>query len=476
MERKRDGVVFCPRGRKLPAFRLRSMYSFASSNGTAAAEFKLRNNEIASFILEEAGSSESPSANADFVSDAFKQTMNFWLAWIARSHYRGGWREMVNRSALTLKLLTSQCHGSIVAAPTFGLPAEHIGGVRNWDYRYTWIRDASFTLYALMRLGYTEEASAFMHWLGRRCQELKPGSPLQVAYRLDGNRWLPEEILPNFSGYMNSPPGTNRECRCQPAASCFDIYGELMDSVYIYDKYGEPLSYGFRGNLVRASVEWVCAKKMALGGQMASGRCAAGRGRFYTRASYALGRPRPGHQVGAAALISRASGSLASYSRRNIPGHPRAFLERKIAFLHPVSRGTRRRCLVALLTLRSNSSAPPIHAGVPRSRRFKTGSWRIPWSTVTARWRRRRTANAAREGTFSMCSFWYVECLARAGDLKLARFIFEKALGYANHVGLYAEQLGPSGETSGQFSAGPVPHRPDQRRLDSRSQAESIHP
>ena len=85
--------------------------------------------------------------------------MNFWRRWIARSTYTGRWREMVNRSALTLKLLTSRQHGSIVAAPTFGLP-ETIGGGRNWDYRYTWIRDSSFTLYGLMRLGYTQEAEA----------------------------------------------------------------------------------------------------------------------------------------------------------------------------------------------------------------------------------------------------------------------------------------------------------------------------
>ena len=115
------------------------------------------------------GRGESPSAGPDYVSESFKQTMNFWQAWIQKSQYRGRWREMVNRSALTLKLLTSARYGSIVAAPTFGLP-EEVGGVRNWDYRYTWIRDASFTLYALMRLGYTEEATAFMRWIEERCR------------------------------------------------------------------------------------------------------------------------------------------------------------------------------------------------------------------------------------------------------------------------------------------------------------------
>ena len=175
MERRMREIIFAPRKRSCPPLRLRGSVPLKAQNGQAIAEFKLRAGQNAYFILEEAGG-ESPSANPDYVSESFKETMNFWLEWVAHSRYRGRWREMVNRSALTLKLLTSRPNGSIVAAPTFGLP-EHVGGVRNWDYRYTWVRDASFTLYALMRLGYTEEASAFMRWAEARCRELKPGKP-----------------------------------------------------------------------------------------------------------------------------------------------------------------------------------------------------------------------------------------------------------------------------------------------------------
>src|SRR5207253_1025798 len=124
---------------------------------------------------------------------------------VARSTYGGRWREMVNRSALTLKLLTSRQHGSIVAAPTFGLP-ETIGAGRNWDYRYTWIRDSSFTLYGLMRLGYTQEAAAFMRWVMARIQELKPDGSLLIMYGLDGRHELREETLPHLEGYMGSRP------------------------------------------------------------------------------------------------------------------------------------------------------------------------------------------------------------------------------------------------------------------------------
>ena len=169
--------------------RLRSSVAMRLENGTALAEFTLHADTSAWFVLEvvlrrEPSASEQP----DYESDAFKQTVNFWRRWVARSTYGGRWREMVNRSALTLKLLTSRQHGSIVAAPTFGLP-ETIGSGRNWDYRYTWIRDSSFTLYGLMRLGYTHEAAAFMRWVTARCGELAPDglAPLFTQHRVHRN-------------------------------------------------------------------------------------------------------------------------------------------------------------------------------------------------------------------------------------------------------------------------------------------------
>src|SRR6185369_13763683 len=203
-------------------------------DGAAVAEFCLRSGETAAFVLEDAArAGQSCSAAPNYVADSFKQTMNFWQEWIRKSRYRGRWRTMVNRSALTLKLLTSAQYGSIVAAPTFGLP-EEVGGVRNWDYRYTWIRDASFTLYALMRLGFTSEADAFMRWIEQRCAELKPGNPLPVMYRIDGSADLSEVHLDHLEGYRGSKPvrvGNGAHNQLQ-----LDIYGELMDSVYIYNK------------------------------------------------------------------------------------------------------------------------------------------------------------------------------------------------------------------------------------------------
>src|ERR1041385_2724627 len=227
---KKNEAVFVSQGADKTALRLRSETPLHIRNGVAVAEFTLRAGETAAFILEEAVPGKgSPAASPDFVPEAFKETMNFWQRWIQKSQYRGRWREMVNRSAFTLKLLTSARHGSIVAAPTFGLP-EEIGGVRNWDYRYTWIRDASFTLYALMRLGYTGEADAFIKWIEARCSELKAGNPLQVMYRIDGRHDLAESELTHFEGYRKSRPVRLGNGACDQLQ--LDIYGELMDSVY----------------------------------------------------------------------------------------------------------------------------------------------------------------------------------------------------------------------------------------------------
>src|SRR2546428_977647 len=186
--------------------RLRSSVPMRLENGAALADFTLAADTSAWFVLEVVLAEEpSPSQQPDYASDAFKETVNFWRRWVARSTYGGRWREMVNRSALPLKLLTSRQYGSIVAAPTFGL-AETIGGGRNWDYRYTWIRDSSFTLYGLMRLGYTDEAASFMRWMTARVRELEPDGSLQIMYRLDGRRPPPQETPPPLEGYMGSRP------------------------------------------------------------------------------------------------------------------------------------------------------------------------------------------------------------------------------------------------------------------------------
>jgi GH15 family glucan-1,4-alpha-glucosidase len=445
VEKRTGEILFIPDKKNLPVLRLRSSIPLEIENGAAVAEFKLKTDESASFIFEEAKpGEESPSENPDYVSEAFKETMNFWLSWVARSKYRGRWREMVNRSALTLKLLTSLPHGSIVAAPTFGLP-ESIGGARNWDYRYTWVRDASFTLYALMRLGYTDEAREFMRWMELRCRELKPGKPLQVMYRLDGSRELPEKILKNFEGYEKSRPvriGNGAGGQLQ-----LDIYGELLDSIFIYDKHGEPISYDFWTNIVTL-VEWICKN--------------------WKKPDDGIWEVRGGAQP---FLYSRAMCWVAIDRAMQ--------LARRRSFPAPLVRWHRVRDEIyknvyetfwnpklksfvqfrGAQTVDAASLLLPLMKFIsPTDPRWKSTLKVIEKNLVedslVYRYRPGKAASdgmTGAEGTFSTCSFWYVECLARANDLPQARFIFEKALGYANHLGLYAEQLGPCGEHLGNF-------------------------
>ena len=445
VQRKHDKILFIPDQKQLPVLLFRSDVPLEVRNGEVSVEFALRSPDTASFIMEEAQpGEESRSAHEAYASDAFKETMNFWNAWVNRSKYRGRWRESVNRSALTLKLLTSQEHGSIVAAPTFGLP-EQIGGERNWDYRYTWIRDASFTLYALMRLGYTEEARTFMQWTEARCRELKPGCPLQVMYGIDGRRRLPEQVLANFEGYQKSRPV--RIGNVAAGQLQLDIFGELLDSIDIYDRHGEPISYDFWENISKL-VEWVCQN--------------------WKKPDNGIWEVRGGKRP---FLHSRAMCWLALDRAMNIA--------RRRSFPAPLVRWHRIRDEIyaniyhtfwnanlksfvqyqGAKTVDAASLLLPLVKFIsPTDPRWistlKAIETHLVEDSLVYRYLPSKAAPdglRGGEGTFSMCSFWYVEALARAGDLKQARFIFEKALGYANHLGLYAEQLGPCGEHLGNF-------------------------
>ena len=221
-----------------------------------AAEFTLHEGQTATFELQglTAGEACNQPLSEEEETQLFKQTVEYWRRWISKCTYRGRWREMVHRSALALKLLTFEPTGAIVAAPTCSLP-EGIGGERNWDYRYTWIRDAAFTLYGLLRIGFTDEAARFMDWLERCSHDLNPDGSLQIMYGIDGRRELAEETLDHLEGYKGSSPvriGNGAYKQLQ-----LDIYGELLDSVYLYNKYGSPISSDLWRHL-RGLINWVC--------------------------------------------------------------------------------------------------------------------------------------------------------------------------------------------------------------------------
>ncbi len=435
-------LLFISEGTPSLAVRLRSPdVPLRHENGNGLAEFDLRAGECASFVLEEVRAHEpSPCEAPHFVAESFKETLNFWHTWIGRSTYRGRWREMVNRSALVLKLLTSQRYGSIVAAPTFGLP-EVMGGTRNWDYRYTWIRDASFTLYGLNRLGYNEEASAFMNWVQARCGELEPGGSLQLMYALDGRHDLTEQTLSHLSGYRHSTPvriGNAAYSQLQ-----LDIYGELMDSIYLYNKYGQPIDYDFWQNIKRL-LDWVCDN--------------------YRQRDEGIWEVRGGAQE---FLYSRLmcwvalDRGIRLAEKRSFPTPPQHWFTTRDEIYRQIYTDfwdpKRQTFVQAIGRTDTDATAllmPMVRFLSPSDRRWLTTLSAIENDLVEDSLVYRYRGDdglEGTEGTFCMCSFWYAEAVARSGDLEKARLVFEKMLGYANHLGLYSEELGPSGEHLGNY-------------------------
>jgi GH15 family glucan-1,4-alpha-glucosidase len=445
IDQQDDGLIFIPTSKGLPSLRLRSEVPVHTANGKALAEFTLSAGETAYFILEQAQEGmESPSSSPDYVSRTFMETVNFWRRWIGQSGYQGRWRETVNRSSLLLKLLTSKPFGSIVAAPTFGLP-ETIGGERNWDYRYTWIRDASFTLYALIRMGFTEEAGAFMDWLEARCNELNPDGSLQTMYTINGGHELPEVPLTHLEGYKKSSPvriGNKAYKQLQ-----LDIYGELMDSVYLYDEYGQPLSHDLWANLIRL-INWLCENWQK-----------PDEGIWEVR-----GGPREFLYSRLMSWVALDRGIRLAL-KRSFPAPLERWRETRDDIYRDIFKNFWNPARKAFVQYKSASDLdasvllmPLVHFISPRDPRWLSTMKAIEEDLVSDSLVSRYVIDSSavdglhgHEGTFNMTSFWYVECLSRAGELQKARFFFEKMHGYANHLGLYSEELGPQGEHLGNF-------------------------
>jgi GH15 family glucan-1,4-alpha-glucosidase len=376
---------------------------------------------------------------------AFEGTVAYWRRWLERSRYRGRWREMVHRSALTLKLLTYAPTGALVAAPTTSLP-EQLGGERNWDYRYTWIRDAAFSLYGLLRLGFTDEAAAFMGWLTDRTREWKvgPSGPLQIMYGIDGRAELTEEELPHWSGYRDSAPVRIGNGAAEQRQ--LDIYGELIDSVYLYNKHGAPIFHETWGSL-RRIVDWLCENWDDVD-----------EGIWETRGGqkdFTYSRLMSWVAIERAIRMNRARGLpgdivrwLAERDRIYNQIMLKGWSDEREAFVQHYGSDV----LDASILL-----MPLVLFIAPRDPRWLSTLDAIGDELVSDSLVYRYNVEASPdglrgdEGTFSICSFWYVEALTRAGRIDDARLAFEKMLTYANHLGLYSEEIGPTGELLGNF-------------------------
>ena len=404
----------------------------------------LREGEIGGVVLESMGGAprQVTPAEAQQVQD---DTARFWRGWLHRSSYTGRWREMVNRSAMTLKLLTYAPTGAPVAAPTTGLP-EQAGGERNWDYRYTWIRDGSFSIYALLSLGYLEEAAAFGVWLRDRVEEQagNASGPLKIMYRVDGTSDLVEESLDHFEGWRGSRPvriGNGAADQLQ-----LDIYGEAMDSIFLSDARG--IIAGHQGwTDLTGIIDWLCEHWDQ-----------PDEGIWETRGgqkNFTYGRFQTWIALDRAIRIA---------ARRGRPGNIVRWTEvRDQVYDQIMTRGWNPK--VGAVTQHSDTEVLDSSLLLMPLQGFISPRDPMWLSTLNAmdrelvsdslvyRYNPAASPDGLRgdEGTFSLCTFWYVDALARAGRLEEARLVFEKMFTYANHLGLFSEEIGATGEQLGNF-------------------------
>ncbi|AWB94198.1 glycoside hydrolase family 15 protein [Aeromicrobium chenweiae] len=420
-------------------------------DGIVSANLELSTGDVALFVLEVLDADEElREADVEDTSALFEATAAFWRGWLSQSSYTGRWREMVNRSAITLKLLTHEPSGAVIAAPTTSLP-EAIGGDRNWDYRFVWMRDAGFTLYALLRLGFTDEASAFIRWLSERLGSESEQSddlgPLRVLYDIDGNVPREETRLDHLSGHRGSQPVRVGNAAVDQLQ--LDIYGELIDSVYLFNKYGAGISSDAWNDVTRV-VNWVCENW---------DRDDAGM--WEVRGSL---RAHTTSRLMCWVAIER---TIRIARQRGLPGDIPAWAAVRDEIYERIMSESWNGDLKAFTQVEGGDA---LDAGVllmpmvkflsPADPRFLSTLEAIEERLVVDSLVFRYDPDEApdgldgEEGTFSLCSFWYVEALTRAGRLDDAQLALEKMFTYANHVGLYAEEVGATGDQLGNFPQG----------------------
>jgi GH15 family glucan-1,4-alpha-glucosidase len=428
-------------------FVLKATVPLVFRNGGAEAEFVLDRGDQACFVLRHRNACAEPGLMDEEIDGErlLAETVRFWRDWAGRSRYRGRWRETVTRSALVLKLLTYQPTGAIVAAPTTSLP-ERVGGERNWDYRYTWVRDAAFTVYSLIRLGYTGEAAAFAQFMQARAREEEPSNgPLNVLYGIDGRHDLREETLDHLEGYRGSRPvrvGNRAVDHLQ-----LDIYGELMDSLYLYDKYGTPLSYDMWAGVERI-LDWL-ARNWDQPDQSIWEVRGDRRQFTYSKVQCWVAFDRGVRLARKRSFPAEGQAWVSERNRIYKAIMTDGWNEREGAFTQVFgSDALDASILMMPLMLFVSPKDPRMVSTISRIRR------ELGADSLVERYdpgKAARDGLPGHEGFFTVCSFWLVEAMARAGQVEEAQLLFEKLLSYANHLGLFSEEIGCRGELLGNF-------------------------
>jgi pentatricopeptide repeat protein len=416
-----------------------------SKNHDIAFSLSLKAGQVRGVVLETSPRGGPREIRSAEFQKLFDDTVQFWRSWLSQSTYTGRWREVLQRSAVTLKLMTYAPSGGLVAAPTASLP-EQLGGERNWDYRFTWVRDSSFSVYALLGMGFVNEAAAFADWLRQRVSENAPGAcgPLNVMYRVDGSSDLTEETLDHWRGYRNSAPvriGNGAADQLQ-----LDIYGEALDSIYFCDQRGVPL--GHQGwTRICDMLDWLVDNwDQPEEGiwETRGGRKDFTYGRLMSwvafdraiRLAAAHGRPGP---------VERWRNERDSIYRQVMT---RGWNQERQAFVQHYGDKVLDSSNLRMGTVGFIAPHDPMWLST-----LKAMDEELVTDSLVYRYDPAATPDGLRgdEGTFSLCTFTYVDALARAGRLEDARLVFEKMLTYANHLGLYSEEIALTGEQIGNF-------------------------
>ncbi len=413
-------------------------------HGGVAGTFTLQQDQWAYFLLESTGeqASELPHLSHAGYQKILDDTKHYWRTWLSQCRYQGRWREMVQRSALTLKLLTYAPTGAIVAASTTSLP-ESMGGERNWDYRYTWLRDSALTIHSLLLLGFHEEAEAFVSWLLARASEMKEDGSLQTMYTIHGGHDMTEITLDHLDGYRHSRPvriGNGAYTQLQ-----LDITGEFLDGIYVYTRkrgvYYRGWSFALR------LINWL--EKNWQGGDEGIWEVRGGKRAFvHSRVMCWVAFDRAIRIAQEQSLPAPLDEWRATRDTIYNEIMEKGWSEEKQSFVQYYgSDAVDASSLLISLTRFTSETDPRIVHTIERIQR------ELMHEPHVFRYLENAADDGLKgvEGTFSICSFWLVEALTRAGKLEEARQNLEQMLTYANHLGLYSEEVGPLGEGFGNF-------------------------
>jgi GH15 family glucan-1,4-alpha-glucosidase len=421
-------------------FMLRGNVELEPTPDGLAARFVLKSGESVVFTFS--FSSEAPAVVprlGSAIDEKLNLAIDWWRSWAAQSTYCGPYQRQVTRSALVLKLLSYAPSGTIIAAPTTSLP-ECIRGSLNWDYRFAWLRDASFTVHALFGLGYKDDAAAFVDWLLHTTRLTRP--KLRVVYDVFGESPPPEHVLSHLVGHRESQP-----VRVGNAASeqmQLDVYGELVEAVSHFFGKTEELDRDVQG-MLHGIGEYVCEHWREYDNGIWEERDEL---QPYTHSRLmcwvALDRLLQMHARG---QVRRLEAERCATERENI----RKEIEKRA--WNPQIAGYTQACGSNIMD--ATVLLFPYHgfdsANSPRMQETyaRVRERLVPRRGLVYRYEQSKDRH---EGAFAVCSFWEVDFLARGGKAAEAREVFEAALGYANDVDLFAEEIeADTGEAMGNF-------------------------